>query len=96
MTQILPFTTITELQRKPREVIANIDTYKVVLSNNEEIAGVVNINFLRNIIQIIQEQNSNYTDEFIAQMEQSEKDIKKGNVIGFDNMNDAIAYLDTL
>ncbi|OGJ49152.1 hypothetical protein A2335_02375 [Candidatus Peregrinibacteria bacterium RIFOXYB2_FULL_32_7] len=96
MSSILPMTTITELQRKPREVFEDVFSYKIVLSNNKEIGAIISLNFLKNLMQIAKEQQSNYSDFFIESIKQSEKDKKTGKIKSFDNTNDAIFFLDSL
>ena len=47
---ILPFITVTHLQRAPRKELKNIKTFKVVVSNNQEIGVLMNVNFFNKII----------------------------------------------
>ena len=50
MSQILPITTITDLQKRPRNIINDTKSFKVILSNNEEIGVIMNIKMFKQLV----------------------------------------------
>lgn len=47
---ILPFITISHLQKTPKKQFLNVDNFKIVLSNNEEIGVIMSVDFFKKIL----------------------------------------------